>query len=222
MWLKQNILEKIKKEKIIPISRFQIMRKYLFIGIFLSLFVSFGIFTVSFFISDALEIAELIELDTISVWVAWILLIVIVWIIAYIDMRDIGKIYKYGIWKILSFIFITMILWWSIVYFTGIGKEIQGYLMRHTNYEKLMIVYTNWNNPESGRLIGEIVQIKWWYVFIRNIEEVIWKVKITRNMYDTLNSHGERIFKNGNTLKFTGKLIWTKEFEAESATLIFQ
>ena len=222
MWLKENILERIKNEKIIPLSRYQIMRKYLFLGIFLSLLIGFGIFFVSFFISEAFEIVEFIQLDTIFLMTVWFLLVLIIWMIAYIDMRDIRRLYRYGIWKVMATIFIVILTWWGLVYFTWIWQGMQSLLMRHTSYEKLMIVYASWNKPESGRLIWEVIQIKKWDIYIWNIDEEIWIVKIDRVMYDALDSRGERLFKEGNTLKFTGKITGQNIFTAETATTIFQ
>ncbi len=52
MSLKKNILEKIKKEHIEPISHSIVLRqKYLMIALFL-LLIGLGIFIVSFFLTD--------------------------------------------------------------------------------------------------------------------------------------------------------------------------
>lgn len=75
MSLKKNILEKIKKEHIEPISHSIVLRqKYLMIALFL-LLIGLGIFIVSFFISDASGIPEFIEMDTIYILLIWIVVI---------------------------------------------------------------------------------------------------------------------------------------------------
>lgn len=222
MSLKKNILEKIKKDHIEPISTSAVKRrKYLMILLFW-LLIGLGIFIVSFFLSDISWLGELLEMDTIYMILAWIIVIIFLWIFIYRDSRTIGTLYRYNIKKVLGAIFGIMILGWSLLYVSGIDHSIQIFLIRYTGYERIMSTYTSWSKPEQWRLIGEIKEIRKDGLLITDLNEKDWNILLSEDILRQKSMNGEDSIEEWNVIKITGKLQGHDVFIGESITLLFE
>ncbi len=222
MTIKKNILEKIKKDHIEPISIATVIRrKYLMIAFFL-LLISLGIFIVSFFLSDISWLGELLDIDTIYIIALWIIAIILLWIFIYRDSRTIGTLYRYSIAKVLGIIFGTMVLGWSLFYVSGIDQSIQKFLIRYTGYERIMSTYTSWSKPEQWRLIGEITEIRKDGIIITDLNEKQWNISLPENLLKQKDTHNEEVIEEWNVLKITGKLQGNDIFLGKSVTELFE
>lgn len=223
MSLKKNILEKIKKEHIEPISHSIVLRqKYLMIALFL-LLIGLGIFIVSFFISDASGIPEFIEMDTIYILLIWIVVILWLGILIYRDSRNIGTLYRYSMSRIIVIIFITLILGWVLVHFSRIDIYIQKYLIKYTGYENIMSTYAYWDNPEQWRLIGEIIEISSRWLIIEDRWNTLWYIVLAKGTIITQSDtdYGGNI-EIGKTIKISWVLEWTGIFTASGISVLFE
>ena len=222
MSLKSNILDKIKKDHIEPISTSTILRKkYLIVTLFL-LLMGLGIFIVSFFLSDISWLGELLEMDTLYVIFIWIISILFLGIFIYRDFRNIGTLYRYSMRKMLGAILAIMILGWSLLYFSGIDRSIQKILIRYTGYERIMSTYTSWSKPEQWRLIGEITEIRKDGVVITDISEKRWNIILPEGILKSKHDNNEEVIEEWNVIKITGKLQDTGIFIAQDITLLFE
>lgn len=216
MSLQKNILNTIKKNHIVPISRSRILRrKYLFFGLFW-LLIGLGIFIVSFFISDASEVVEFLEIDTLYILLIWIIVIIWFAILIYRDSRNIGTLYRYSMGQVIAIIFITMILWWALIQLSGVGRYIQWYLIKYTGYENLMSTYKYWDNPTEWRLIGEIIEISTKSLIIEDREDALWNIVL---ISDTDYGGGIEI---GKTIKISWALEWSGIFTASEISVLFE
>ena len=222
MSLKKNILEKIKKDHIEPISTSAVLRRKYFMIILFLLLIGLGIFIVSFFLSDISWLGELLEMDTLYVIFIWIIVIILLWIFIYRDSRVIGTLYRYSMSKVLGIIFGIMILGWSLLYFSGIDHSIQTFLIRYTGYERIMGTYTSWSKPEQGRLIGEITEIRKDGLIITDLDEKHWNILLPENILKQKNINNEEIIEEWNVIKITGKLQGHNIFIGESITFLFE
>ncbi len=222
MSLKKNILEKIKKEHIEPISHSTVLRqKYLMIALFF-LFIGLGIFIVSFFLTDLSWLSELVEIDTIYMIFMWIVFIIALSFFIYRDSRHIGTLYRYSMMKVFIAILGIMIIWGSLLYFLGLDHSIQRFLIRHTGYEQVMSTYTNWNKPEQWRLIGEIQEIKKNGVILIDVYNKEWNIILPEEIMKEKNTDNEEIIEAWNVIKIRGRLQGNDIFIAEDIALLFE
>lgn len=222
MSLKKNILEKIKKDHIEPLSISAVLRKkYLMIALFI-LLIGLGVFIVSFFLSDISWLGELLEMDTIYMILVWIIVIIFLWIFIYRDSRSIGTLYRYSLKKVLGAILGIMILGWSLLYVSGIDHSIQMFLIRYTGYERIMSTYTSWSKPEQWRLIGEIKEIRKDGLVITDLNEKDWNILLSEDILRQKSMNGEDSIEEWNVIKITGKLQGHNIFIGESITFLFE
>lgn len=222
MSLKKNILEKIKKEHIEPISHSIVLRqKYLMIVLFL-LLIGLGIFIVSFFLTDISWLSELVEMDTIYMIFIWIVAILALSLFVYRDSRNIGTLYRYSMGKVLATILVIMVAWGSLLYFLGLDHSIQRFLIRHTGYEQVMSTYRNWSKPEQGRLIGEIKEVKENRVVLIDFYGKDWTIILSGKIMKQKDTDNEEIIEGWNIIKITGKLQGNDIFIGENITLLFE
>ncbi len=222
MSIRKNILEKIKKDHIEPISLSTVIRKKYLMLTFFFLLIGLGIFSVSFFLSDISWLGELFEIDTIYMISAWIIAIVWLWAFIYRDSRTIGTLYRYNILTVLGAIFGTMVLGWSLLYFSWIDQSIQKLLIHHTGYERIMSTYTSWSKPEQWRLIGEITEIKKDGIIIEDLDEKRWNIALPENILKQKDAHNEEIMEEWNVIKIIGKLQGNDVFIGESVSILFE
>ncbi len=222
MSLKKNILDTIKKEHINPISLWAVKRKKYLIFFFFSLLIWLGIFIVSFFISDTSGVIEFVEMDTLYILLAWIVMIIWLGIFIYRDSRNIGTLYRYRMSWVISTIFFTLILGWFVVHFSGADSYIQKYLIKYTRYENIMSTYANWDKPEQGRLIWEIIKIWSGWVSIEDRGGKIWNIVVPKEMLSSQNTDNEEMIEVGNTIKVTWTLSSDALFIASGMTLLFE
>lgn len=223
MSLKKTILDTIKKNHIVPISRSRILRrKYLIFGLFW-LLIGLGIFIVSFFISDSSGIIEFIEIDTLYILLAWIVAIVWLALFIYRDSRNIGTLYRYSMSRVIAIIFTTMILGWALVHFSGVDIYIQRYLIKYTGYENLMSTYSYWDNPREWRLIGEIIEISSTWLTIEDPRDAVWNIVLAKGVFITQsdNDYGGDI-EIGKTIKISWVLEWSGIFTASGISVLFE
>lgn len=222
MSIKENILQKIKKDHIEPITSSTVLRKkYLMILLFL-LLIGLGIFIVSFFLSDISWLGELLEMDTLYMILVWTIVIIFLWIFIYKDSRTIGTLYRYSMKKVLGAILGIMILGWSLLYFSGIDHSIQMFLIRYTGYERIMSTYTSWNKPEQWKLIGEITEIRKDGLIITDLDGKDWNILLSEDTLKQKNTHNENTMEEWNVIKITGKLQGHDIFIGDSITLLFK
>ena len=223
MSIKNTILTKIKKEHIEPISLWSVKRKKYLIFAFFSLLIWLGVFIVSFFISDAGGVPEFVEIDTLYILLAWILVILGLGILIYRDSRNIGTLYRYSMSRVISTIFITLIVGWLLLHFSGIDIYIQKYLIKYTGYENIMSTYVYWDNPQQWRLIGELIAISPRWLIIEDRRDTLWNVALAKGVLITQSDDdyggGMEI---GKTVKISGVLGWSGTFTASGISVLFE
>ena len=222
MSIKNNILDKIKKDHIEPISKSAVLRRKYLIIFLLLLLIGLGIFIVSFFISDIGGLGELIEMNTIYIIFLWIISIIFLWVFIYRDARHVGTLYRYDVKKRLGIIFSIMLVGWLLLHFSRVDTSIQKFLIRYTGYERIMSTYTNWSQPEQWRLIGEITKIKNDGLIITDFNGKHWNIQLSEDILKQRNNDNEEIIEDWNVIKITGKLQWSDTFIGENIVLLFE
>jgi heme/copper-type cytochrome/quinol oxidase subunit 2 len=217
----EEVIKKIKEEKISPKPRWLFFLKNNIIWIMGMLSVIFGAVSFSLIIY-LFEAGETLTTGNFggSFWEIFLTIIPIFWLfflglfifLAYLNLRKTKKGYKYSTSMIFfSSIFISMILG-TMLYMFGVGQKFDDLLGRRVHpffYRNFMNPHINfWSNPEEGRLSGIISEIK-------NDNSVIlvdadfkeWKVVFADNFLN-INIR----LKENMPVKFFGQKIGIDEF----------
>lgn len=222
MSIKNNILDKIKKDHIEPISKSAVLRrKYLIIAL-LILLIGLWVFIVSFFISDMEWLGELVELDTIYIIFLWILAIILLWVFIYRDARYFGTFYRYNLKKALGIIFGTMFFGWLLLHISGIDHSVQKFLIRYTGYEEIMVTYANWSKPEQWKLIGEITKIWKDGIVIKDLHWKDWKILLSEDILMNKGMKREGDIEVWDTIKVSWRLQGDGVFMGETTFPLFE
>ncbi len=207
---KQEILDKIKKEKIKPISKqfFSWKNRLLWFLVFLIIVLLW--ITFSFFYNDLQDLKEVWCLNYENrlflipniFWFVLIVVLLISWIFYY---RKTKYWYKQDNFIIISTLVIITIFVWNIFIFSNYSRLIHKNMIENSSILKDYVYRENlWNDSSNWRLIWIIKEINIDDIRLEGIDSKIWKIDIKNSI----------IWKN-ITLKIGEKIriIWNLKSE---------
>jgi len=212
---KNNLISKIKKENIKPISKIFFIAKKILIYLFLvlsilvwalSVAIIFGyLFEADWFLSHKLW---LIKITTIFLPFFWIIFLAISIIISYFNFKNTSTWYKFYFWQIILWNILFSIIIWFLFYITWFShfleEKIQNNLSTYREYfvwDKLSRMKKVWQNEDRWLLLWLIIDVN----KIKDSNDKIWNLEISEK---TKIRHNLVL----NTwLKI--KLIWEKKSE---------
>ncbi len=219
---KNNLINKIKKEKIKPISKKYYFLKNILIYLFLwmSIFIwSISISIILWYLIEADWFLNhklwLIKITTIFLPVFWIFFLIIWIIISYLNIKNTRKWYKFYIWQIILVNILISFLLWIIFYFSGISKnienKIQNILPQYREYfviDRISRMREVWQNEEAGLLLWQILSISNGSFELKDSNKKIWKIKLSKK---TIIKHNLKLIK-WERIKLMWKKIWNNIF----------
>lgn len=165
--ISEKVLNKIKAEKMIPMSawKFRVRdgSKWLGLGLFISLTI-IAIGLLIFFWSDGPGLNDGYQgvgLLFGRMPLVFIALILLGGLFALIDFKNIGRGYRYSL-KVIALILITITLstgW--LFYSSGLSQELDAAISKAPFYQdRQMYMIQVWQQPSEGRLTGEITKVE--------------------------------------------------------------
>ena len=176
----EQIIQKIKNEKLKPISRSIFLFKKIIVWFLLIAATIFGSYAFAFFFLKSLYIdfddwyyfsnsynKFLIQ----NIPIIWIILFLFSIILMFYLFKRTNRGYKYSV-MLIAFISLCI----SFLLGISLAKvlAIKSVLIDRFENERMM----NWTNPGSGRLSGEILFIDDTYLLLRDIRDEVWNVNI--------------------------------------------
>lgn len=214
---KNNLINKIKKEEIKPISKNYFIAKNILIYLFLwfsiliwalSIAIIFWyLFEADWYLSHKLG---LLKITTTFLPIFWIIFLIISIIISYFNFKNTSKWYKFYLWQIILVNIVSSIIIWTIFYiswFSNILEEkIQNNLPEYRKYfvqDNISRMKKVWQNEDSWLLLGLITE---------KISENSFKLKDTNNKVWKIIKSKKSIIRHNLEIKkwLKIKLIWEK------------
>lgn len=206
-----QIIQKIKKDNLKPISRNVFIIKKVSIWFLFGITTIFGAYAFAFFFLKTLFIdfdkwyyfnntynRFLIE----NIPIVWIIMFVFSLILMFYLFKNTNKGYKYSIINIgIISIGISFLLGFILV------KVLAQNGLLVQRFENEMIA--NWTNPQSGRLSGEIIFIDNNYILIRDIKDNVWNVDV-----DYVLDSSKQVLHDYKVVSIVGKYDYENNFTA--------
>ncbi len=220
--ISKEVLKKIKKEEIKPVSRLSFLLKNSFLWTLFGISIIFGSigFSIVLFMLERTDISTYlssvnspIKLILISIPLLWVFLTVLSLILGYINFRNTQRGYRFEFIKVFLLNILSVILLGSLLHLVG------GSLVFNTLFERNIPFYTQvadsryavWNRPEEGFLAGKIVRIE-------KVGESMLVLSLDDDEYTVLYEQARiRPLANieiGEIIKIRGKLVEENSFEA--------
>ena len=221
---KNDLIKKIKRENIKPISKSFFVAKNIFIYLFLiisvfiwaiSLAITFWyLFEADWILSNRLWLMY-IAINFLPVF--WVLFLIISIALSYFNFKNTSRWYKFYIWQIILVNIIFSIIFWAIFYITWFSQiiedKIQNNLHNYREYivwDKILRMKKIWQNEEKWLLLWKII------TSIPTKEGVtVIKLKDTNNKIWEINISEKTNIRHNLELKpgLKIKLVWEKKFE---------
>jgi len=144
---------------------------------------------------------------------AWILLIALFGYLAYQNVRDTERGYKYELWALILGTALASCVLGMVFFAMGIGSFLDRTASRvfpfHPDLERIQ--EERWMNPENGFLIGEITSaVPGEDLLLTDPKQVVWKLVLssgsTISIQETLKP-GDRVGVRGKVLNDTEKIF---------------
>lgn len=207
MSVKKNILDKIEKEDIKPISKsIFLFKKNITIIIFIIL-VIIGVLLTSFFLQDFWENYHMIWYGLFYVPLLWVLVICILWLIAYFESKNSWKLYKYQfsvIFGILIFVFVSLGWFFNLIGFWWVMNE---YMQWHMWFDRFSMRQQVWSDFTNWRWAWTIKELSWDKIVLQDLNNKEWEIS-------TKNSEIFNELWIWDKVRFLWKYISTWKFEA--------
>jgi hypothetical protein len=221
--LKKSVLNKIKEEKVKPIPRWEfILQNSLFWALYIaalilgSISASVIIFKIAIADWDLNReigghlpgfIAKIMPLF-------WLALFALLLIASYYNLRHTKKGYHYKFSLILGSNILLSFLFGSIIFHTGIAKQVENVFLMHAPfYERMEHRQEDlWSQPEKGLLAGKIIEITSGNTLVLiDFEDMNWVI-----LLDKLekNDNTNRLLQEGHLIKILGESSKEKTFSA--------
>ena len=184
----KNILGKIKKEKILPIPKWNFVFKKSFIWILFVISVALG----GFAFGSILEQIRTMEWDIhprvttnlasfifLTLPYLWILFMLGFSILAYYYLRHTSKGYRYNTILIINSSVLISVLFGTALYATRISEKIENSFQENIPFYREIIDPRAriWNAPEKGLLAGKIIKIiNQEELNLEDLEKQIWTI----------------------------------------------
>lgn len=220
--ISELVKEKITKENVKPIPKWQFVLKHGFLWILLIILLVVAAVSVGVAI---LEFAD-VEWDLrpmLGIGIApfifqifpffWLVLFGSMALLAYFNFMATPKGYKYPGYQIILFGILLIILTGTGVHYLGMSRGIRDRafdapLIRDFMHKKEEM----WNNPEKGLLAGVIVEYDQTNASLKSIDGQIWNVNI-----ENLDLPTNQKISEGQKIKVIGKKTGEFQFEAKEA-----
>lgn len=218
----KNTLQKIKKENIKPIPKWQFLLKDSLVwGLFvLNLILGSIGFAISLYIlgnNDVILDSSLVsnawEWIILSIPVAWILLTALFLFIAYYNFKHTSGGYRFTVVKILLMNIVISIVLGILINGFGLSQKLNTIFSEHIPfYNHTMDLRSEvWMRPESGYLAGTIVGINsdTKILKIEDLNGKTWDIP-----YQDATVKGRVVLELGEEIKIVGKIDSDNVFEA--------
>ncbi len=217
MKLKDKILSKIQKEKIVPLSETYFRNKYRILWGFLWISILLGFIGVAFLIEDSDELMGMFHYSRWDFWIFllpnifWLILILFLIFIGIKSLRNTQVGYRYPYWKTI-FIWIIIILSWGYLFrLSWFWPRIHTFLVANIPWVTALIYNeAAWNSPENRRLAGTIIEKTNIFIKIKSIDESIWNIDIT-----TAFVSPKVIWTIGEKVRILWRKNWDSSFLSE-------
>lgn len=209
--LKQEVLDKIKKDKIRPISKkiFSWKNRLLWLIVLIILILLW--ITFSFLYNDLIE--------SINEWandfsnrlflipnIFWFTIIISLLFILLFNYRKTKYWYKQSTYIIILSTLIITIFMWSFFIFTNFSRYFQNDLVENSTFLRNYVYQENlWNNPENWKLIWVINEVKENTIILKDINWKVWTIS-TKN---SIIWNNVKLLKNEKV-----RIIWLKTNES--------
>ena len=202
-----KILNKIKEEKIKPISRWKFIAKDCFVWSGLGLSILIGSLSVSviiFLLTDNdWDIYKNLEKSfgeyiILSFPYLWIVVLGAFLGISYLNYKHTKKGYRHNPLLITSLGILASIILGSIFFYSGLGLKIDRIFSNNFSHYETMLHYRKnfWMNPERGLLAGRIISVNSSDEFqVRDLRREDWKIE------------GEGIIWRGDAVPQEGRVV---------------
>jgi len=218
----KNTLQKIKKENIKPIPKWQFLLKDSLVwGLFvlnlilgsIGFAISLYIFGNNDVILDSSLVTNVWEWMILSIPLAWILLTVLFLFIAYYNFKHTSGGYRFTVVKIFLMNIVVSVVLGVVINGLGLSQRLNTVFSNHIPfYNHTMDLRSEvWMRPESGYLAGTIMDINS-DTRILKIEDL--KGKVWEIPYQDATVKGKVILELGEEIKIVGKILSDDVFEA--------
>ncbi len=219
-----KILDRIRTERLVPRSRWYFITEHWFVVTLIAVATFMGSIAVTstlFILTDHdwFAVAYLDEglfyhiVKTIPY--LWLGIIIVVLITMYINIKKIGRGYRYASWKIVVWSLLASVSIGLVLFLSGIGGPLDDYFDHHVpGYQA--VISTNrsiWMYPENGLLSGRVGTISGTTFNLIDNDKQPWVITITA---DTKWKRSTVI--PGKRIKITGDMDGGNHF---TATAIF-
>lgn len=218
--ISNQVLKKIKDEKITPVPRWHFVLKSSFIWFLFGINLLCGTIGTAIIIflfanNDALGDKSLVtnpgERILLVIPIIWIVLTIVFIFIAYYNFKNTNGGYKYSVVLIfLLNIFVTSVLGFSL-YITGGAYHINMIFNNFIPYysESFDTRIMVWMRPEEGYLSGEIQSMNENVLLLKDFDENIWNI-------DIKNADVKHLVKlqPGEEIKIIGEVTVGRDFMA--------
>ena len=218
----KNTLQKIKKENIKPIPKWQFLLKDSLVwGLFvlnlilgsIGFAISLYIFGNNDVILDSSLVSNVWEWIILSIPLAWILLTVLFLFIAYYNFKHTKDGYRFNVVKIFIINIVVSVVLGVVINGLGLSQKLNTIFSDHIPfYNHTMDLRSDiWMRPESGYLAGTIVDINS-DTKILKIEDL--KGKIWDIQYQDATVKGRVVLELGEEIKIVGNAVTDNVVEA--------
>ncbi len=216
--LKNNVLERIEQEKIVPRSKivfscYEILlwSSWLLSVLIGALAIAVSVFAVSYqkyaFFEATHEDFVAFIVETLPY--LWFLVLAFMILFAIFNLRHTKRGYRYPLWLVILSSLTLSVAGGTTLYYADMGymmdKKLGQYLSAYQSQEKME--EKMWQNPKEGRLVGVLVikeddSLPAGHVLIRDAREQLWVVNIKDLYEDDLI-----IMNSGKKMKVLGQML---------------
>ena len=208
--IEDRIIEKIKAEKIKPLSLlfFSLKKALSWFLVFIVLLFSSLSFSVLLLIIryGDWDIYRLLGSNPFSFFLLafpyfWLIFFVFLFVFAFKRTKKIEGIYRYSLlyYGLLAIIFVVIFsLFFS---FSGLNRKLETYLADNSLvYRQLNYLRSVWDNPEKGLIAGTL-SFKNNNYYLKDLNEKEWELSLSANFL------GDNLLKEGAKVKVLGKQL---------------
>ena len=220
--ISELVKEKITKENVKPIPKWQFVLKHGFLWLLLIILLIVAA------ISVGVAILEFVDVEwdlrpMLGIGIApfifqifpyfWLILFGSMAVLAYFNFMSTPKGYKYPGYQIVLFGILLIILTGTGVHYLGMSKDIRDRVFKAPFIGGLMHNKEEmWNIPEKGLLAGEIVEYDQTSATLKSFDGQLWVVNI-----EGMNLPPNQKISEGQKVKIIGKKTGELEFKAQEA-----
>jgi signal transduction histidine kinase len=217
----QDAYKKIKEDELEPKSKYSfVLKNYLFwfLAILAIIIGAMAVAIIIFFLYNQdwslyFKYASFIQILYFSLPYLWFFILLILISLAYFNFRKTEFGYRYSLKKLIFIYFGASIILGSLFYSFGFAQVLDR------TFEQKLPFYTNlhqrcswfWQNPQAGRLSGEIIEITNSNQFkLRDLKDKKWTIRDDKAIYRNRATRNQ-----GINIRIMGEVINNDEFEAQ-------